>query len=92
MRKFIHRLRFVLNIKRFLPFLFEFFTSRKVSKRKKALSLVILIGYIIFPFDAIPDFITFFGLLDDLAVLTFVLQQIVKMAPQELKDKYQVSE
>lgn len=88
MGKVIRRLRFILNIRLFLPFLFEFFTSKTVTTSKKLLSLFLVIGYLLFPFDVIPDFLTFFGLVDDLAVLTFVLQRIVKIAPQELKDKY----
>jgi len=92
MRKFFRRLRFILNIKRFLPFLFEFFTSKGIPMRKKLFSILLLIGYILFPFDVIPDFLTFFGILDDLTVLTFVMQKIVQMSPQHLKDKYGLME
>ncbi|WP_146810161.1 MULTISPECIES: YkvA family protein [Aneurinibacillus] len=92
MRKFLRRIRFIFNIKRFLPFLFAFFRSREVSTRRKLLSCLLLVGYIVFPFDVIPDFLSFFGILDDLTILTLVLQQIVKMSPQHLKDKYGVLE
>ncbi|MBN6188988.1 DUF1232 domain-containing protein [Aneurinibacillus sp. BA2021] len=88
MRKFMNRLRFMLNVRRFLPFLAAFFASREVPVKKKVVSVLLLIGYIVFPFDLIPDFFTFFGMIDDLAVLTFVLQRIVRMSPQHLKDKY----
>ncbi|MFT9846812.1 YkvA family protein [Aneurinibacillus sp. REN35] len=88
MRKFINRLRFILNVRRFIPFLGAFFTSREVPIKKKVVSVLLLAGYIVFPFDLIPDFLTFFGIVDDLAVLTFVLQRIVRMSPQHLKDKY----
>lgn len=46
----------------------------------------------LFPFDVIPDFLAFFGILDDLTLFMFVLQQIVKMAPPELKEKHEVRE
>lgn len=92
MGKLFRRIRFILKINRFLPFLFEFFTSKDIPIRKKLLSLLLVVGYILFPFDVIPDFLVFFGILDDLAILTFVLQQIVKMSPQSLKDKYNVKE
>lgn len=92
MRKLIKRVRFILNIKRFLPFLFEFFSSKNVPLHHKLFSVVLLVGYMLFPFDAIPDFLTFFGILDDLTILTFVLQRIVKISPQDLKDKYGVLE
>ena len=88
MRKFLRRIRFIFKINRFLPFLKEFFISKEVPLRKKLLSLLFLIGYIALPFDAIPDFLVFFGILDDVTILIFVLQQIVKMSPQYLKDKY----
>jgi uncharacterized membrane protein YkvA (DUF1232 family) len=43
-----------------------------------------------FPFDMIPDFITFFGIIDDLVVATFIFERMVKMAPETLKRKYNV--
>jgi uncharacterized membrane protein YkvA (DUF1232 family) len=42
----------------------------------------------VFPFDIIPDWLGLFGVIDDVAVLLFILQQIVKMAPSHLKNKY----
>jgi uncharacterized membrane protein YkvA (DUF1232 family) len=92
MGKFIRRLRFILQIKKSIPFMLEFFASKQVSLRKKLLSVILVLGYVFFPFDLIPDFLVFFGILDDVTVLAFVLQQIVKMSPQELKDKYDVIE
>lgn len=92
MRKFLRRVRFILNIKRFLPFLFEFFSLKEIPLHHKLFSVLLLAGYILFPFDAIPDFLTFFGFLDDLTILTFILQRIVKIAPQHLKHKYDVLE
>ena len=88
MRKFVRRIRFMFNIRRFIPFLFEFFTTHAVPVRSKLLSIALLVGYILFPFDLIPDFLTMFGLLDDVAVLTFVMQRIVSISPQHLKEKY----
>lgn len=88
MGKVLKRFRFMVNLRKLLPFLYDFYTSKAVKKRTKLLSLVLLFGYLLFPFDAIPDFFTFFGLIDDLAVLTFVLNQIVKLSPQELKEKH----
>jgi uncharacterized membrane protein YkvA (DUF1232 family) len=38
----------------------------------------------------IPDFLIGIGLVDDLAVATFILQLVVKMAPVHLKDKYDI--
>ena len=75
-----------------LPFLFEFFSTRRVPIRQKVFSVLLIVGYMLFPFDVIPDFLAFFGILDDLTLFMFVLQQIVKMAPPELKEKHEVRE
>lgn len=90
--KWLRRLKFVFQLKRSVPFLLDVFRSPQVSAGKKLLCVALLGGYLFFPFDAIPDFLTFFGFLDDVMILSFVLQQIVKMAPPELKAKHGVSE
>lgn len=86
--KLIRRLKFLLNIRKSIPLLYEFFTYKGVTLKKKAVAVLFLIGYAIFPYDAIPDFLVIFGFLDDVVILTFVLQQIIKMAPEELRNKY----
>ncbi|CEG27327.1 YkvA family protein [Bacillus sp. B-jedd] len=88
MRKFWKRIKLVFTIKKFGPFLLDFYKSTTVPAKKKFLSLAFMAGYLLFPFDAIPDFLTGFGLLDDAAVLLFVLQQIIKLAPASLRDKH----
>ncbi|MGE7887403.1 YkvA family protein [Bacillus cereus] len=91
MKKLINRFRFVFHFRRFGPFLFDFFTSKEVSVKKKILSVAFLIGYVVFPMDLIPDFIPFFGVLDDVGVVLLILQQIVKMAPPHLQEKYNMN-
>jgi uncharacterized membrane protein YkvA (DUF1232 family) len=88
MRKIWKRLRFIVKIRRFIPFLIEFFRSQEVSTFKKSLSILLLAIYMVFPFDIIPDWFWLFGIIDDVTVLLFILQQIVKMAPSHLKNKY----
>ncbi|KGP71771.1 YkvA family protein [Pontibacillus yanchengensis] len=90
MLRFWRRIRFLFNLKKSIPFLMEFFRSYEVDRNKKIFSGLLIVGYILFPFDLIPDFLGLIGFLDDVTVLTFVLQQIVKMAPQSLRDKYDV--
>ncbi|WP_459500391.1 YkvA family protein [Bacillus sp. C1] len=91
MKKFINRFRFMLHFRRFGPFLYEFFLSKEVAVQKKVVSIAILIGYVMFPLDLIPDFLPFFGVLDDITVVLFILQRIVKMAPPHLQEKYNVN-
>ncbi|WP_134705048.1 YkvA family protein [Ammoniphilus sp. YIM 78166] len=92
MRKFFRRIRFLLNIRRSIPFLFGFFRSKEVPLGYKLLSGLLVLGYILIPFDLIPDFFLIFGLIDDMAVLAWVLQTIVKWAPASLRDKYQLKD
>jgi uncharacterized membrane protein YkvA (DUF1232 family) len=50
----------------------------------------LIIGYFLLPFDIIPDFFTLIGVVDDVGVLLIIFQQIIKMAPAELKEKHKL--
>lgn len=91
MKKLWGRMRLLLRVRRFVPFLKEFFLSSEVSGRKKVLSVVIIVGYWLLPFDIVPDFLSFFGLIDDVAIFMLVLRQIVKMAPASMRERYEIS-
>ncbi|WP_442599625.1 YkvA family protein [Neobacillus sp. D3-1R] len=88
MKKFFQRIRFIFNVKKFIPFLFDFFRSKDISLKKKAISLFLIIVYFYLPLDLIPDFIAFFGIIDDVSFFLFILQQIIKIAPYSLKEKH----
>jgi uncharacterized membrane protein YkvA (DUF1232 family) len=47
----------------------------EVSLKNKALIIAVL-GYFIFPFDSIPDFIPALGFTDDLAALLFAIDRL----------------
>ena len=78
----------MFTIKKFGPFLLDFYKSTAVPAKKKFLSIAFIAGYLLFPFDVIPDFLAGFGLLDDAAVLLLVLQQIIKLAPASMREKH----
>ena len=59
--------------------------SDNVSKADKAL-IVGALGYMISPFDAVPDAIPIVGLTDDLAVLVYVLKKVWVNVEPEIKD------
>lgn len=86
------RIRFLFQLRKSIPFLKDFFLSREVSKYKKLLSIGMVVGYTLIPFDVVPDFLIFFGLVDDLAVAAFVFQKIVKMAPESMRRKHDITE
>ncbi|MCA0972597.1 DUF1232 domain-containing protein [Halobacillus litoralis] len=92
MIKFWRRIKFIFNVRKSIPFLNQFFRSKEVSLDKKLLSVGFLIFYLLFPWDVIPDFLVFLGIVDDLAVFTFILQLMVKMAPESLKEQYHLEE
>lgn len=82
----------MFHAKKFVPFLFGYFKSSSVSKGKKILAIILMVGYLLFPFDLIPDFLTFFGIIDDISVLIFIMQFLIKQAPKELKDQYEIKD
>ncbi|KGX90523.1 membrane protein [Pontibacillus halophilus JSM 076056 = DSM 19796] len=88
--RFFRRIRFLFRFHKSIPFLKDFFLSKEVKNVNKVISVGLIIGYFLLPLDLIPDVIAFFGILDDVAIFTFILQQIVKMAPQQLKEKHDV--
>lgn len=88
MLKIIKRIKFIFTFWRFLPFLKEFFLSKQVETTKKVIGLLFIVAYAMFPFDLIPDFLSFLGIVDDVVIATFVLERLIKMAPESLKEKY----
>ncbi|WP_436373643.1 YkvA family protein [Cytobacillus sp. BC1816] len=90
--KFLKRIKFVFKFWRFLPFLKDYFLSWEVSAGKKLLPVAAAILYILLPLDLVPDFLSILGFTDDIVITSFVLQQMVKMAPESLKEKYKVLE
>ncbi len=73
---------------KFIPFLKEFFTSREVQFHKKAIGISMVLAYMFFPFDLIPDFIALFGIFDDALIAAFMLNRMIAMAPNSMKEKY----
>ncbi|MBU7595559.1 YkvA family protein [Metabacillus halosaccharovorans] len=88
--KRLMRLKFIITFWRFIPFLKEFFFSKQVESHKKILGVLLILTYTFFPFDLIPDYISFLGIVDDVVLATFVLDWMIKMAPESLTEKYKL--
>ncbi|NEY72767.1 DUF1232 domain-containing protein [Bacillus mesophilus] len=89
--KMFSRLKFIFKFWKFIPFIKDFFKSKEVQLHHKALGALLILTYLVFPFDLIPDYLMLFGFIDDLVIATFVLDWMVKLAPQSLKDKYKAT-
>ncbi|GAB7387601.1 DUF1232 domain-containing protein [Bacillaceae bacterium] len=92
MKKLLRRLAFLFQVRKSIPFVISFFRSRQVPVLKKAFFLALIAGYFLLPTDVLPDFLPFLGIVDDLTLLGFILNQIVKQAPPELKERFGVKE
>lgn len=90
--KFLKRITFIFKFRRFVPFLKDFFLSNEVPIHKKALGVLFFLTYAFFPFDLIPDYLAFLGLIDDVVIASFVLERFVKIAPDSLKRKHKLIE
>jgi uncharacterized membrane protein YkvA (DUF1232 family) len=90
--RFLKRIRFILKFWKFIPFLKDFFISNQVALHKKGLAVLLILTYAFFPFDLIPDYLAFLGIVDDLVIAGFVLERMVKLAPDSLKEKHGFNE
>lgn len=88
LKKFLKRIRFIFKFWKSIPFIIDFFLSKEVALFKKMFSALLVLAYVFFPLDLIPDFFAFFGLVDDLIIAGFIVERMVKWAPETLKEKY----
>ena len=78
----------VRDIPCFLKLLGRLVVDPRVSRVDKAI-VVATIGYVAMPFDLVPDFVPFFGMLDDLYLLALALRRLMRNAgPEVLRDHW----
>jgi uncharacterized membrane protein YkvA (DUF1232 family) len=72
-------LHYIRQLPQYVRLLTGLITDRRVSMVDKLLVMG-AIGYIIMPIDLIPDFIPFFGEIDDVFILVLALQRLISNA------------
>lgn len=74
---------YLLLVPRLVKLLWRLARDPRVPARTKA-TLFLLGGYIASPIDLIPDALPGIGQLDDVAVIAFVLDQMLNRVPEEI--------
>lgn len=74
---------YVLLLPRLLKLVWRLARDPRVPARTKA-TLFLLGGYLASPIDVIPDFIPGIGQLDDIAIVAFVLDQMLNRLPEDI--------
>jgi uncharacterized membrane protein YkvA (DUF1232 family) len=69
---------------------------RKVLKDERTplmpkVLLWIALGYLLMPFDIIPDFIPILGQLDDLLIVALLIYIAIKLIPKDLISEYRIN-
>jgi len=66
--------------------LYYYLQSSHISTKDKAIIYGAL-GYFIFPFDIIPDYIPFIGYTDDLSILIFAYKKVKSKIDDHIREK-----
>ena len=66
--------------------LYYYLQSSHISTKDKAIIYGAL-GYFIFPFDIIPDYIPFIGYTDDLSILTYAYKKVKSKIDDHIREK-----
>ncbi len=80
-------LDYVLMLPDFFMLLLRLLKDKEVPVKDKTFILA-LVGYVILPVDFIPDFIPVIGLMDDLLIVVYGLNTIIKDINPEILNKH----
>jgi len=73
----------VLLVPNFVKLVARLLTDPRVPRRSK-IALGMAAAYVVSPIDLLPEFIPVFGWLDDLLILTYVLDRVIERAGPEV--------
>ena len=62
--------------------------DRRVGLLLKLIIPGLMLGYLIFPVDLLPDFIPVLGQLDDLAILALGIKIFIELCPKDIVREY----
>ncbi|WP_413374747.1 YkvA family protein [Alkalihalobacillus sp. 1P02AB] len=79
MKLFFRRAAFLLTFWRSIPKLFRFYRIKEIKLSTKLLYTGALFGYLLLPYDLIPDFIIGLGFVDDVLVVGFLLDRMIRI-------------
>jgi uncharacterized membrane protein YkvA (DUF1232 family) len=77
----------VLLVPNFVKLVARLLTDPRVPRRSK-IALGMAAAYVASPIDLLPEFIPVFGWLDDLLILTYVLDRVIQRAGPELVEEH----
>ena len=63
-------------------------TDHRVSLLTKLIVPGLMLGYLVFPADLLPDFIPVLGQLDDLAILALGIKLFIEFSPKDIVREY----
>jgi uncharacterized membrane protein YkvA (DUF1232 family) len=90
--KFFHLIARFKNLKKKLGHAWKAFRHPGTPLIAKLLLSLGILGYVLMPMDALPDFILFFGLADDIVVIPLLVWIFMKFVPQEVLEAVNKSE
>jgi uncharacterized membrane protein YkvA (DUF1232 family) len=76
------------EIVRNLQLTWHLLTDRRVGLPLKLIIPGLMLGYMIFPADLLPDFIPVLGQVDDLALLALAIKLFIDLSPKEIVREY----
>ncbi|KMK75598.1 YkvA family protein [Alkalihalobacillus pseudalcaliphilus] len=78
MKRFFKRLLFLLTFWRSIPKIVRFYRMKEIKLSTKVIYTIAIIGYLALPFDLIPDFIVGLGFVDDVFIVGFLLDRMIR--------------
>lgn len=79
--------RAVWNMRKGVPLTLHLMKDTRMGRPYKIIFLLVVLGYLLFPYDFIFDF-PFLGQLDDLAILLFMMNWFIRKAPRSILEEY----